>query len=195
MGPKPSVDRSPGILTQKDRMYLREEDIPESKQARYERRKGIRQRIKNGLLDFQEIWEMDRDERKKIVEEFEPRGDLYTSLVYLIAFADYCSRDGGYDFEEIVSGGVQYSTYEPDERRKDISDYESGEIRVLEDVNVDISRRFTQMPAPTQLYDQLMDGEHLSYRELSMLISSGELDEEGWNQLQNLYGARSNSDQ
>lgn len=195
MSPKPDWNRPPGILTKKDRQYLRGEEISENRQVRYERRKGIRNRVRNGLLDFQDIWEIDQDERRKIVDGFEPRADLYTSLVYLIAFADYCARDAGYDLEEIISGGIQYSTYEPDERQRDIGEYDSGEIQVLEDVTVNIRRHFKSMPAPNQLYDQLMDGEHLSYRELSMLISSGVLDEEGWNQLQSHYGARSDSNE
>lgn len=195
MPPKPNVDRPPGILTKKDRQYLRGEEVPKNKQTRYERRKGIRQRIKNGLLDFQEIWEMDREERRMVVDDFDPQADLYTSLVYLIAFADFCARDAGYEFEEIVSAGVQYSTYEPEERRKNIGEYESGEIQVLENVTVNIRRHFTQMSAPDQLYDQLMDGEHLSHRELSMLISSDILDEKGWKQLQSLYGAQRDQDE
>lgn len=190
MSPKPSVDRPPGILTKKDRQYLRGEEIPESKQARYERRKGIRQRIKNGLLDFQEIWEMDRGERRKVVENFDPQADLYTSLVYLIAFADFCAGDAGYEFEEIVSGGIQYSTYEPEERRKEVGEYESGEVHVLEDVTVNIRRHFTRLPAPNRLKDQLMRGEHLTQKELSILISSEVLDEEGWKRLQDVYGPK-----
>lgn len=183
----PDLNREPGILTEADRRYLNGEE-PKSKQARYSRRKGIRKRTKNGLLDFHDLRRMEREERRRIANELENENQLYSSLRHLIAFANFLCRDADMDFEEVVRSGVELATYEPQ-----IPTYTSDEelpdkINVLDDVTVHIKRHFSEIPRTEILREGLKQGYNLDHNELGFLLMSKSLDEEGWEALKEQYG-------
>jgi hypothetical protein len=182
---KPDADRPPGILTKKDRLYLQGEDVPETKQARYERRKGIRKRIRNALLDFQELWDLEPNERRKITSDMPSNTSLYTCLVHMFAFLRYCALDEGYDLEEIVASGVQVSKYE---EGSTVVESEPGMVDVLEGVTVTIDPRYHRQPKTETILEQLREGSVLSHRELVALIGSGLLTSEDWDKLRKEYG-------
>ena len=185
---KPNPHRPPGVLTEKDRLYLQGEDVPESKQALYERRKGVRQRIKNGLLDFQEFWDLDAEERKKITSDLPPDTSLYTSLVHMFAFLRFCALDEGHDLEKIVASGVELSRRE---EGSTVVESEPGMIDVLEGVTVTIAPRYHRQPNTETILEKFREGTVLSHREMVALIGSGLMTEADWDRLREEYGPES----
>jgi len=65
-------DRKRGILSPEDREFLRGEREHISQGAKYNTRRRIRQRVKNGILDFVLLFrELPETDRVKIVDEFD----------------------------------------------------------------------------------------------------------------------------
>lgn len=185
----PKYERPKGILTEKDRLYLHREEEPTSKQARYSRKTGIRQRVKNGILDFQHLRWIEKKERQRIFNEIHENNLLYSSLEHMIAFARFGSHDTSLDFEELVAGGVRLSTHEPRVPAIDDDVRYAAPLRLLDHVDVDIETHFNEIPRPTTLRAKLEDGIELNRQELGHLIQSDEMDKRGWEQLQDQYGA------
>lgn len=185
--PLPDWDRDPGILTKRDRQYLRGEDVPESKQARYQRRKGIRKRTSNAVLDFRDLWDIDVEERRKITEELYEEGELHKSLVCMIAFIRYCSLDVDHSLERIIRGGVitsmrhEGSTTIEENGRTDTMD-------VLDDVSVEISTDYKRIPTSESLLERYREGKTLNGEQLGQLIGSGLMTQEDWDRLSEMYG-------
>jgi len=69
---------SRGILTSTDKDFVRGAKQYESRQSRYKRRSGIRERVCNAISDFPIIWtEMSLDEREKVYGKLDlPTSDL-----------------------------------------------------------------------------------------------------------------------
>lgn len=185
--PNLDEERPRGILTDKDRAYLLGEEIPDSKQARYQRREAIRERVANGILDFQFLWRMNPEERRESLSRIGQPGNLYTSLVNMTAFMRYCAMDGDFDLEEILSSGVQQSLYEDGSSVLDRGD-DPDEIAVLESATVSIDLKYRQMPTEEALLERFRDGNILGPRELSSIIGSGMMTEEDWDRLREEYG-------
>ena len=185
--PLPAWDRDPGILTKQDRQYLRGEDEPSTKQARYQRKKGIRKRISNAILDFRDIWDLDEEERRKITGDLYSEAELHKSLVAMMAFLGYCAKDADHDLEWIIRGGIIMAM------RHEGSDTieENGRadtIDVLDDVTVEISPEYKQIPTSESLLERYREGKTLSGEQLGQLIGSGLMTKEDWNQLSKMYG-------
>ena len=185
--PLPDWDRDPGILTKRDRQYLRGETEPDTKQARYQRKKGIRKRISNAILDFQDIWNLEEEERRKITKELYTEAELHKSLVCMMAFLGYCSKDADHDLTRIIKGGIITSM------RHEGSDTieengRAGTIDVLDDVTVEISPEYKRIPTPESLLEKYREGDVLSADQLAQLIGSGKMTEEDWDRLREMYG-------
>ena len=185
--PLPNWDRDPGILTKQDRQYLRSEDEPDSKQARYQRNKGIRKRISNAILDFRDVWDLDEEERRKITGDLYSEAELHKSLVSMMAFLGYCAKDADHDLEWIIRGGVIMSM------RHEGSDTieengRAGTIDVLDDVTVEISPEYKQIPTSESLLERYRDGEALSGDQLGQLIASGLMTQEDLDRVPEMYG-------
>lgn len=185
--PLPDWDRAPGILTKQDRQYLRGEDEPDSKQARYQRKKGIRKRVSNGVLDFQDIWSMDEEERRKITDELYEKGELHKSLVSMMAFLRYCARDADHDLEWIVRGGV-ITSMRNDGSAVIEENGRTGTQDVLDDVTVDISIEYERTRTSESLLEMYREGDVLNGDQLGQLIGSGLMTETDWEHLPEMYG-------
>lgn len=158
-----------------------------SKQARSQRKKGIRKRISNAILDFQDLWNLNEEERRKITDELYAEGELFKSLVYMIAFLRYCSKDVDHDLEWIIRGSVitsmrhEGSTTIEENGREDTID-------VLDDVVVEIAPGYKRVPTSDSLLEKYRSGEALNGEQLGQLIGSGLMTEEDWDRLQGMYG-------
>lgn len=99
-----------GFLTETDKLFLRGGKKYGSKQQRYDRRKAVRERTREALLDFSVLYkELDRTERNKIFEpgDREERIELEDGIIDTIAFL-YIALEG-----EIESGDFQDRQYTP----------------------------------------------------------------------------------
>lgn len=70
-----------GCLTKTDREYLRGEKEYDSKQARYSRRKSIRDGVRGALRDFRLLADELDDEEREQIFDVEPRSDELRELI------------------------------------------------------------------------------------------------------------------
>lgn len=102
-------DRPRGMLTQTDRSFLRGEVEYEYKQQYSNRWANIRERIANGLLDFNEIQYSLRDKDRKLI--FQKPGEaagiedppFYNAIEAMIYWTYYGLREQRYDFEGMLT--------------------------------------------------------------------------------------------
>jgi hypothetical protein len=103
-------------LTQNQREYLEasEEERKEnlSRQKRYQRRKAIRQRVKNGLLDLPLVQEhLVDDEREQVFDELFAEGeagsDGFAALTAATALAFEGARQRGIPMEQFAKDGAK----------------------------------------------------------------------------------------
>lgn len=183
-------DRPRGILTEKDRRYLHDNVLPDTKQAAYERREGARRRIRNGLKDLPAIRFLPPDERRKLFDDLEPSDDLYRALVSAVALTKYACDDAGFPVEELLEEGLRLGAQptrgdlvEPGENPHSPFDNpafpgETGRKKTLRGVNVEIEYEYADAYYPETLRKQFLEGEELNDDELLVLVKSDEFDDE-----------------
>ncbi|MFB6189866.1 MAG: hypothetical protein ABEI57_08275 [Halapricum sp.] len=163
-------DRSSGVLTPTDREFLQSEgDYYEGKnarQSRYERRRGIRKRIVNSLLDFQDIaTHLDEEQRRKIFAQPEKSGAESTtefrgSIESLLGWIYLGCREEEIDFEHLLVHAVTRA--EENYRR-----LHGGEIVDVEvDFDVEVTNRYSSVE---ELGRALEAGERLLARSIYKL--------------------------
>lgn len=172
--------RKNAMLTTEDRRWLTGEKRYEgehAKQQRYQRRRDIRERVYNSILDFSLLFEhLERDEREKL---FGTPGTKQKPINDDREFADGI-RDGLAFL--LYNTGIT-SMMGPDERRTDpIADWLLTEAVhragrkdgiLVETVELDIDA--TDLPRASLLED-LEAGNELSPRELRVLLESEHVD-------------------
>lgn len=107
------MDRALGILTRSDREYLLGEKEYKSNEAEINKRRDIRNRIKNGILDFELIdrYFPDKD-RDKLFSEItdgteSEQHDFVDAVEALIAWLYVGLRKGGFNAKAIFERGIQ----------------------------------------------------------------------------------------
>lgn len=153
-------NRPSGVLTKSDREFLRSDgdyyEGENARQKRYQRRRDIRGRITQSLLDFQDIRTyLDDKLRRQIFDEPTKNGaedDLefgaaIESLVYWLYLG---CREGGPDFSRVIETSV--SRAEEDYRREQGGDI----VDVTVDFDVEVTERYEGIE---ELSRRLMDGE------------------------------------
>ncbi|WP_281195388.1 hypothetical protein [Halorubrum sp. F4] len=168
--------RKNAMLTTEDRRWLTGSKAYEgehAKQQRYQRRRDIRDRIYNSLLDFSIVFEhLEEAEREKLFREDEggisadpelDQGvrDGLAFLLYSTGITASMDREGGVetDARRLLRDAVREAGR--------VDDY------VVEDVSLDVQAR----PATrSQLQRKLVDGEELSMSELAILLESESID-------------------
>lgn len=120
---KTDTDRGAGVLTRKQREYLLGRKDFENSQSERDMRYKIRERIKNGLLDFKilarELEERDREQIFKDVRSAVQRGDTQftedeilrenelSGMVHAVAFLYLATGDIDVPLERVVELGVR----------------------------------------------------------------------------------------
>lgn len=105
-------DRPRGILTQNDRALLRGEIDYSHKQQYSNRRRDIRERIANGLLDFNTIQYQLRDkDRKRIFQEPAEAAGVedplfYESICGMLYWTYFGLNEQNYDIEGMISESI-----------------------------------------------------------------------------------------
>jgi len=169
------------MLTTEDRRWLTGEktyDGQHAKQQRYQRRRDIRERVYNSMLDFTVLFEeLDPEEHRKIFGEVSPDGRQWTN-------DDADLRDGirdglGFLFYTV---GIAAMMRDEEGERASVPEWivESGLQRagqkegfLVESVDLDIEASDVAVP---ELLDALESGEDISPAGLYHLVECGALD-------------------
>lgn len=181
------IDRTAGILTRKDRRYLYHDDLPESRQGKYERKKGCRERVVNGLLDLHFVRWFPPDERRKVFGDMDPGDNLYKALVAGVAVINHACDASGIPLGELLEDGIELGKTEP---RGDLVDPEpagwvkTGSGKTLDRVEVDITEHYRDAYFPKVLKKRWMDGDQVAQDELAALVRSDWFDEEAFAELE-----------
>jgi len=116
--PGPSVDefasRPRGILTQKDRELVNGEYSAESANQRNQQRYQMRERIRNGLLDFLLLTKMDRADWVQLFERDDGVDPMmYAAAVEAVSFLTYgAGQAGGPEVVvDILENGLESTFY------------------------------------------------------------------------------------
>jgi hypothetical protein len=150
-------ERDRGILTESDRAYLRGETTFSSVQSERNARARIRDRLYEGVRDFELLVEQLDDRDRKLV--FEKRfgnadgAEAFDALVSAVALLYRGIGDTDLDFAEVLNEAVNVA--------------EAGEGRAA---TVDLAVTYERL-SPESLLHKLESGEELSLTELAYLHS------------------------
>jgi len=173
--------RKNAILTTQDRRWLTGEKTYEgqhAKQQRYQRRRDIRERVYNSMLDFTILFEeLDAEEHRKIFGEVSPDGRQWTN-------DDADLRDGIRDGLAFFfyTVGIAAMMRDDENQTTSVPEWmvESGIQRagqeegfLVESVELDVEASDVAVP---ELLDALESGEEISPAGLYHLMEGGALD-------------------
>lgn len=163
------IDRPRGILSPTDRDYLCGLKEYSHDQTKLNRKQSIRERIIEGLRDFDLLWLLlDESEREKIIDTFETE-ELDTSFSSIVTFM-YLGLGRDTDrIQNIIEEGIYHGV------NYDGSGRWSGGANEVS-VNIDIDRH----PDVDKLYARFKNGkeDQLTSAEIGTLVQAGKLDAE-----------------
>jgi len=175
------ASRKNAMLTTEDRRWLTGEktyDGQHAKQQRYQRRRDIRERVYNSMLDFTVLFEkLDEDEHRQIFGEVSDDGRQWTN-------GDAELREGVRDGLAFLFSTVGITTMMRDESPSTaqvprwligsaVRQAGQRDGYLVEDVDLDIDATDVAVP---ELLDALEAGEDISPAGLYHLMESGALD-------------------
>lgn len=173
------MERPRGILNDADRQYLYGVKEYDTRQSEYERRKGIRERVSNGLLDIQILTLLDAEQQERVVQQVGD-GELRESFADFVAFL-YLQLDTGETgigewLEEAVSLGV---TKGYDQKRAEGEYYGHPHV----EVDIDVEDAYNV----DEIEDRLEEGygHTLTPAEIGILVREGRVDVDELEQLDN----------
>lgn len=176
------IDRGTGILSPRDRKWLLHGEEPESKQGRYQQRKGMEKRVYSALLDFPAIHQMPTKVRRGIFDDLATDAELYGAVRAALGFFNRGCDDGGVDFERAVEEGVQDAEMFVDEQM-DEDEYGLIPNEIMTDVDVEITKTYKSVRFDERLLKRWREGEELTANELGVLVSSDAFDAEAAEEL------------
>ncbi|PSP56297.1 hypothetical protein BRC82_02040 [Halobacteriales archaeon QS_1_67_19] len=154
-------ERDRGILSQADRAYLRGETELASVQSERNARARIRNRIHNGILDFEVLVEhlTERDRKLLVESSFESTdgAEAFDALVSAVAFLYGVTKDTDLEFESVLTEAVNLA--------------EASDDRAA---TVQLDLTFQSLTAE-QLRHKLERGDTLSLTEIAYLHQSDEV--------------------
>lgn len=176
-------DRQPGLLTYDDREYLfGEKDVEGA--AEDQLRQRLRDRVRNGLLDFELL--LARLEDRDIATIFEDvtpppwpeggdDGEGFRSVEYALAFLYHgVSEYSRVDFEAALEDAIREGGTRSSKARGD------GYFLTAEPtVNIDVDWTVAQADLEAAL-ESLREGEPLRGEEIAALVRHGDLSERDW---------------
>lgn len=169
-----NIDRPRGIFTKVDREFIIGDKSYEYKQSESNRRQKIRERVTNGIVDFQLLnWISDR-EQEKLFDDI-PTDQLHDYLVSLIAFV---YRGIGQNCE-MIEEVVQKAIFQVETENEPRSEYRGG----IADVSVSIE--IEQGYDVNKIYERFQQDQssQLTPAEVGVLVRAGILDENEIEQL------------
>lgn len=161
-------DRPPGILTRGDREYLLGEKDYKSVEAESNKRRAIRKRIRNGLLDFglieRHLGVKDRD---KIFEQAAQsddaaRADFVEAIELLISWLYLGLKKGGFNAKAIFESGIEIGE----------SEFGIGGSAKIVQSEVNLNIRTREIEGVQQTIDKLESGKPVEAYQLYQLIQN-----------------------
>jgi len=153
--------RDRGILSEADRAYLRGETELASVQSERNTRARIRDRITNGILDFEVLVEhLSERDRKLVVEnQFESMDgtEAFDALVSAVAFLYQTTKNSDLEFETVLTEAINLA---------EVSDDRTATVA--------LDLTFQSLTAE-QLQHKIERGESLSLTEIAFLHKSDEV--------------------
>jgi hypothetical protein len=179
-------DRDPGILTYDDRKYLfGEKKASEGTEAQLRQR--LRDRIRNGLLDFEILlYCLDDRDVQTIFSEISgptqmvdsPAREVRDGVLSTLAFIYFGVTEFSHDqFDELLEDAIETSSRRSSERRDGHHQW-----RADADVNINVNWEVHAW-RNDKLMEKLRNGDPLTDRELGMIIRYGDLDDEDWQRI------------
>ncbi len=156
-----NAERDRGILTVADRAYLRGEAELGSVQAERNARARIRDRLHDGLLDFELLLEhlSERDRELVFGDRLDAEGtDAFDAFVSAVAFLYTGIDETAVDFETVLSEGINLA-----------------EASSERSATVELDVTFHALSAEA-IRRKAEDGEDLSLTEIAYADASGEID-------------------
>ncbi len=151
-------DRPRGLLSPADRAYLRGEADLGSVQSERNARARIRDRVYQGLLDFELlVTRLETRDRELIVESRTARTDgtaLFDGMASTVAFLYLAAEDAGLAFDTLLQEGINVAEVDRDRA-----------------ASVQLDLTFHRLSVD-RLQDRLAAGESLSLTELAYLRQS-----------------------
>ena len=165
----PESERDRGILTPSDRAFLTGESEMQTEQSKRDARYRIRNRLYNGILDF-EIFlsSMEAKDREKTFEKFLDEEEYPSGiapdhpLIQILAFL-YMGIDGqGKQFDETLTLAIKEA-----ERHRG---------RIVNNIDVKIAVE-SEQPNVDELLNRIRAGENLSDGELDILVRKSDFED------------------
>jgi len=157
--------RSRGVLTRSDREFLRGEKEYQSKEAAINKRRDIRQRIANGILDFPLISRglLDKD-RQKVFSQMAEREDETKQYVdgikALLSWIYVGLKEGKYDEKRIFESAVEIGESEVGL---------AGTAKIVQ-TDVNLSIRIREIEGVIQTIEKLERGDPVEAHQLYPLV-------------------------
>ncbi|SNZ06535.1 hypothetical protein SAMN06269185_1203 [Natronoarchaeum philippinense] len=159
------IDRDRGILTPADRAYLLGEAEMSHEQSKRNAEARIRDRIREGIVDFDLlVHSLDRRDRRQVFERATDEETFLDGITAMLSFAYIGLKEQGVDFERALVPAIEGA-----ERAYGI-DQQSANVTV--DVEFDVE---TTVEARLDgIAERLDDGDPVAPRELFSLVMEGE---------------------
>ncbi|HMB51303.1 MAG TPA: hypothetical protein VKM69_11655 [Natronoarchaeum rubrum] len=160
------IDRDRGVLTPADRGYLLGETEMSHEQSKRNAEARIRNRIREGIVDFDLlVHSLDRKDRRQVFESATDDDETFVDgVTAMLSFAYIGLKEQGVDFERVLVPAVSGA-----ERAYGI-DQQSANVTV--DVEFDVE---TTVEARLDgIAERLDDGDPVAPRELFSLVMEGE---------------------
>lgn len=181
-------DRDQGLLTYDDREYLfGEKDVTKESEAQLRHR--MRNRIENGMLDFELLLYHLNDHDYQIIFDNmldlsqsakSRRAEFHHSSGFALAFLYYgITEYTNVNFGQLVENAIEIMG----KRRPKTAD--NGHTR-YPIASVDIDINWEEAISPDHALERLRNGEVLTDREIGTLVRQGDLTEEDWQRLQDI---------
>lgn len=151
------------LLTKSTREYLlgRDEFKGENaKQKENQKRMRIRERVKQGLIDFSLINRMGQKDISLIFSDLESDSIFFLSLIDLLSFVHQGIKESPVRFEEALGRAILIS-----ERRSS-----SKPGKNIVEVNIDIDATYEDRPNDEAVLERLLDGKSISREEFAKLV-------------------------
>ncbi|MBX0322933.1 hypothetical protein EGH21_07820 [Halomicroarcula sp. F13] len=172
-------DRPQGLLTYDDREYLLgEKDISDASETQLRQR--MRDRIRNGLVDFELLFHYldDRDLQTIFSDITEPPegseiSEVYDGIRWALAFSYYGITEHTHvNFERLLEEAIEIGSNRS--RKATEGEHQKAAIASV-NIEVDWRVRFVD---PERAMEKLRDGEWLTDKEIGALVRHGDLDNE-----------------
>lgn len=166
------IDRERGLFTKTDREFLLGRKEYDYEQSAINKRRDIRNRLEDGILDLQLLPYIAASERSKFFDNFD-KGELHESIARLMVFL-YSGLDGNTEaIEQMIESGIFKA------ERGGVEGFEGGAR------DVEVSIELTLEYDVDEIYQRFKRGygDDLTPAEIGVLVREGRLSPEDYEDL------------